>query len=78
MWSDNEAVKARAKVVWDQICALKQEGGCGLKRLEDKNKVAILRHIWNLFAKAGSMWVAWVKEYLVKGRSFWQVKVPQI
>jgi hypothetical protein len=76
--SDNETVKARAKVVWDQIRVLKQDGGCGHKRLEDKNKVAILRRIWNLFAKAGSMCVAWVKEYLLKVRSFWQVKVLQI
>jgi hypothetical protein len=30
-----------------------------------------------LFTRAGSLWVAWVLKYLLKGRSFWEVKVPQ-
>lgn len=34
--------------------------GSRLKRLEDWNKASMLRHVWNLFAKAGSLWVAWV------------------
>jgi hypothetical protein len=28
--------------------------------------------------RSGSLWVAWVKEILLKGRSFWQVSLPQI
>jgi hypothetical protein len=36
----------------------------------------MLRHIWNLFACAGSIWVAWIQTYLLKGRSFWRVKIP--
>lgn len=46
-------------------------------RVEEWNKAAILRHIWNLFARTGSIWVAWVHSYLVKGKSFWGVKAPQ-
>jgi hypothetical protein len=38
----------------------------------------MLRHIWNLFARAGSLWVAWVKLHLLKGKSFWQGKIPQV
>jgi hypothetical protein len=38
----------------------------------------MLHHIWNLFVKAGSLWVAWVQVYLLKGKSFWQVKIPQV
>ena len=38
----------------------------------------MMRHIWSLFAKAGSLWVAWVKENLLKGKSFWQVSILQI
>lgn len=36
-----------------------------------------MRHIWSLSAKAGSLWVAWVNANLLKGRSFWQIKIPQ-
>jgi hypothetical protein len=42
----------------------------GLKRLEDCNHTAMMRHIWNIFARVGSLWVAWVREYLLKGKSF--------
>jgi hypothetical protein len=55
----------------------KQEGDLGIKKLEEWNKAAMMRHIW-LFAKARSLWVTWVKENLLKGKSFWQVSIPQI
>lgn len=32
---------------------------------------------WNLFARGGSLWVAWVITYLLRGRSLWIVKSPQ-
>jgi hypothetical protein len=37
----------------------------------------MLRHVWSLFARFGSIWVAWVRENLLKGRSFWRVSIPQ-
>jgi hypothetical protein len=37
----------------------------------------MLRHIWSLFAKSGSIWVAWVKTNLLKKKSFWSVSIPQ-
>jgi hypothetical protein len=60
LWSGSDSSIARAKVAWDMICTPKTEGGLGLKRVEEWNKAAIMRHIWNLFAKTGSFWVAWV------------------
>jgi hypothetical protein len=54
----------------------KEEGGLGIKRLEVWNKASMMIHIWNLFARAGSLWVAWVEEMWLKGRSFWQIPIP--
>ncbi len=62
---------------WEHVCLPKQEGGLGLKRVEDWNKAVAMKHIWNLFTQAGSLWVAWVHCELLKGRSFWTVKIPQ-
>jgi hypothetical protein len=31
----------------------------------------------NLFARAGSLWVAWVEDVWLKGRSFWQIPILQ-
>lgn len=68
LWGGNDTDHARAKVAWNSICVPKK-GGLGLKKLEDWNKAAILRHIWNIFAQFGSLWVAWIKEHLLKGKS---------
>jgi hypothetical protein len=47
----------------------------GLKKSEDWNKAAILNHIWNIFAKSGSLRVAWVRMNLIKGKCFWLIKI---
>jgi hypothetical protein len=75
--SVNDNIKAKAKVAWNQICVPNREGRIGLKRVDDWNKASMLRHTWNLFARAGSLWVAWVKMYLLRRRSLRQVKLPQ-
>ena len=33
--------------------------------------------IWSLFVQARSLWVAWVRTNLLKGKSFWIIKIPQ-
>lgn len=58
---------------WQSIYVPKKEGDLGLKRIEDWSKAAILKHIWNIFDHAGSLWVAWVKENILKGRSFYTI-----
>jgi hypothetical protein len=73
----NRGGRGGIKVSWEQVCLPKQEGGLGLKRVEDWNRAAVVKHIWNLFIQAGSLWVAWVSSELLKGRSFWIVKIPQ-
>jgi hypothetical protein len=52
-------------VAWEVICVPKKEGGLRLKMIEEWNKAAIMRHKRNVFANAGSLWVAWVKENLL-------------
>lgn len=37
----------------------------------------VLQSIWRLFAQSCSIWVAWVKHYLLKGRSFLSIKIHQ-
>jgi hypothetical protein len=55
----------------------KKEGSLGIKKLDEWNRAAMMRHIWSFFVWVGSLWVAWVKEMMLKGRSFWQVSIPQ-
>ncbi|XP_019056316.1 PREDICTED: uncharacterized protein LOC109116043 [Tarenaya hassleriana] len=68
-WSQTRS--GRARVAWNAICLPKREGGLGLKKLEDSNKVFRLKMIWSLFKDASSLWVAWVKKNVLKRGSFW-------
>jgi hypothetical protein len=77
LWNGKDVEAAKAKVAWNDICFPKKEGGLGLKRIEVWNKTSMLRHIWSLFARSGSLWVAWIKENFLKKRSFWSVSIPQ-
>lgn len=33
-------------------------------------------HIWSIITKRDSLWVKWIHTYRVKGKNFWQIKVP--
>ncbi|XP_062169099.1 uncharacterized protein LOC133875111 [Alnus glutinosa] len=77
LWNGGVEDNAKAKVAWKDDCFPKKEGGLGLKDLESWKTSAIMRHIWVMFARSGSLWVAWVQAYLLKGKSFWNVSTPQ-
>ncbi|KAL7234527.1 hypothetical protein ACSBR1_018023 [Camellia fascicularis] len=72
-----ELKKYGAKVSWDRMCSPKNKGGLGFKSLTVWNKAAIAKHVWFLFSGGDqSMWCLWVKAYILKGRSFLRVRVP--
>jgi hypothetical protein len=70
LWNGMDEGAAKAKVSWSNLCFPKKEGGLGLKRLEVWNQNSMLRHVWSIFARSGSIWVAWIKENLLKRRVF--------
>jgi hypothetical protein len=77
LWNGNTVGSAKAKISWMDLCFPKKEGGWGLKSLEVWNQTSMLRHVWSLFARSGSIWVAWVKENSLRRKSFWSVNIPQ-
>jgi len=76
LWNGKDE-KARAKVAWEKVCLPKREGGLGIKRLAVWNCVSILNHIWSLFSRSRSLWVASVQKNWLKGISFWEISIPQ-
>jgi hypothetical protein len=53
----------------------KKEGGLGIKRITEWNKIALLKHIWNLCNDSdGSIWSPWIRSNLLRGRNFWTIK----
>jgi hypothetical protein len=49
----------------------------GVEEFGSLESFSMLRHVWSLFARSGSIWVAWVKENYLRRKSFWSVNIPQ-
>lgn len=74
LWSGSPNDHNKAKVSWEEICYPKEEGGLGIRRLQDTSKVFALSLIWRLFTKTDSLWVVWTKHYLLRHSSFWDIR----
>ena len=66
LWSGNSGSARRAKINWESVCLPKEEGGLGLRRVKDLNDSNVMKHIWNLFYKKDSLWVAWVRRFYLR------------
>lgn len=73
LWKENVNGALGARVCWDQICRPNSEGGLGLKRASEWNKACLARLIWLLFQGLESLWIAWVKEMILRGKCFWAI-----
>ncbi|CAL9222992.1 unnamed protein product [Arabidopsis halleri] len=71
LWKNKTGSAAGARVAWKDLCRPKEEGGLGIRLLEDFEVVFRLKHIWNFFSKSGSLWVAWLKENIFWRKSYW-------
>ncbi|KAB1205646.1 hypothetical protein CJ030_MR7G017818 [Morella rubra] len=79
LWKGSELGKGGVKVAWKDVCLPKEEGGLGLCDVANWNRASMLKHIWNLFRDTNqSIWTNWVRAYLLRGRSFWEVKPPRM
>ncbi|GJW44645.1 hypothetical protein Tco_0073444 [Tanacetum coccineum] len=65
--------RGKAKVAWEVVCLPKQEGGLGIRRLDHFNSALMVSHVWKLLTLKESLWVKWIHEYKLKGRSFWDI-----
>ena len=78
LWSGPDLKYKGAKVSWVDISLPKNEGGLGIKNLEIWNKAVMSKHIWNLIRlDSSSLWVDWVKLYLFRDHSFWDIPIPK-
>ncbi|GJY24288.1 hypothetical protein Tco_0397946 [Tanacetum coccineum] len=56
LWCHGDLKKRASKVVWKVICALKSQGGLGIKRLRPWNKALLCKHLWNVIVNKESLW----------------------
>ncbi|KAE8663104.1 pyridoxal phosphate phosphatase-like isoform X3 [Hibiscus syriacus] len=76
-WKSCDSAASGAKVRWQRVCMPKSKGGLGIKDLACWNKTCIFRLMKSLLADEGSLWVTWVKAYVIKERDFWTVEIKQ-
>ncbi|CAH2047747.1 unnamed protein product, partial [Thlaspi arvense] len=71
LWRNKTGSAAGARVAWRDVCKLTEEGGIGIRLLEDFQLVFRLNQVWNFFTNAGSLWVAWLRNHVFRRKSFW-------
>ncbi|KAG7556371.1 hypothetical protein ISN44_As11g024100 [Arabidopsis suecica] len=74
LWSGPDLNTKKAKVAWKDVCKPKKEGGLGLRSISEANKVSCLKLLWRILSAHSSLWVNWVRRYLIRKGSLWSVK----
>ncbi|KAG7578526.1 Reverse transcriptase domain [Arabidopsis thaliana x Arabidopsis arenosa] len=74
LWSGPELKTHIAKLGWQTVCLPRREGGLGLRPLKETNTVCGLKLIWRLLAAKTSLWGQWVHTYLIRNKSFWNIR----
>ncbi|KAA0049769.1 non-LTR retroelement reverse transcriptase-like protein [Cucumis melo var. makuwa] len=66
------------QVYWASVFVLpayvhNEEGGLDIRDGPSWNIASTLKILWLMLTSLGSLWVAWVEAYILKGRSLWDV-----
>ncbi|CAL1361156.1 unnamed protein product [Linum trigynum] len=76
LWdSAEDGSRKKGVMAWDKLSIPKKEGGLGIRNFGVWNKACVLRHLWEILTLGGSIWVAWISRYRLKGRSIWELSV---
>lgn len=60
LWNGSDkASGAQCLVAWERVCATKEDGGLGIKRLDTPNACLLLKLIHRLHHPAESSWASW-------------------
>lgn len=74
-WKGMDSCRTNARVSWSTICLPKAEGGLGLKDMVIYNQACVMRNLWSLFSRSGSLWVAWIERYVIKDRPIQSLEI---
>ncbi|XP_039019963.1 uncharacterized protein LOC120151654 [Hibiscus syriacus] len=74
-WKGADKSAAGGMVNWQKIRLSKSEGGLGLKDLKTWNKACLMLLIKHILAGEGSLWVAWLRNYIFNVYDFWNIGI---
>ncbi|KAA0036886.1 zf-RVT domain-containing protein [Cucumis melo var. makuwa] len=73
LWKGKEEGRGGIKVAWVDVCLPFEEGGLGIRDGPSWNIANTLKILWLMLTNSGSLWVAWMEAYILKGKSLWDV-----
>ncbi|XP_077228456.1 uncharacterized protein LOC143861414 [Tasmannia lanceolata] len=76
LWSGSDLRKCYHPISWETVCLTKEEGGIGIRRLQDLNKASKMKLFWNIAAGKKSLWADWVRKKYIRSRNLWLMKNP--
>ncbi|GJZ85824.1 putative reverse transcriptase domain-containing protein [Tanacetum coccineum] len=77
LWCHGDMDKGKAKVAWEVVCLLMDEGGLGVHRLDIFNKALMVSHVCKLLSLKESLWVKWIHAYKLKDSLLVMVLQPR-
>lgn len=78
LWSGPMLNTKRLRFSGKDCCKPKEEGGLGLRSISEANDVSFLKLVWRILSSADSLWVRWIRRYLIQKGSFWSVKESRL
>lgn len=72
LWNYAESAKGKARVAWKVVCRRKEQGGVGIKPLQNWNEVLLLKLLWKIIEGKESLWVNWVNVVKSNNKSIWK------
>lgn len=69
VWTGKEDRSRKNPVAWQQLCRKIKHGGLNLINLQIWNKVTLLKCLWNIQIKNDNLWVLWIHNYYLKGKT---------
>ncbi|KAF3787886.1 putative ribonuclease H protein [Nymphaea thermarum] len=73
MWNDDEGARHMHLVKWDRMCMSVEEGGVGIRRLEEVNRAMLASRCCRLLT-SGDPWANLLKEKYLRFHSLWTFK----
>ncbi|XP_039065361.1 uncharacterized protein LOC120210728 [Hibiscus syriacus] len=74
-WKGTNKAASGARISWEKVCQSKSERGIGIKNTKSWNKTCLLHLIRKIISGEGSLWVVWLKEYVLKETNFWNLQI---
>ncbi|KAL0294562.1 UNVERIFIED_CONTAM: hypothetical protein Sradi_6878900 [Sesamum radiatum] len=63
-----------AKIAWQKVCRLVNEGGLGIRDIQALNRGLMSRHLWRIITHdSTSIWVTWIFQYRLQNYSIWTI-----